>query len=31
MSMTMRRIENMMPKTVKRFSDGIMPGIEGHA
>jgi hypothetical protein len=31
MSMTMRRIESMMPKTVKRFSDGIMAGIEGHA
>jgi len=31
MSMTMRRIEGMMPKRAKRFSDGIMHRIEGHA
>jgi hypothetical protein len=30
MSMTMRRIKSMVPKRVKRFSDGIMRGIEGH-
>jgi hypothetical protein len=31
MSMTMRRIESVMPEGAKRFSDGIMHRIEGHA